>query len=186
VVAPLIGILALQGGVLEHAAHLRAHGAEVREVRTPAGLEGLDALVLPGGESTTMTLGIAREGLGDPLRSFAASGRPVMATCAGLILLDRTHLDVLPIDCERNAFGRQIRSFEGDVDVAGIDGGPHRGVFIRAPKVVAHDDDVEVLATVDDAVVGVRRGPVEGYAFHPELTEDGRIHAAFVARVREG
>lgn len=182
-VAPLIGILALQGGVLEHAAHLRAHGAEVREVRTPAGLDRLDALVLPGGESTTMTLGIAREGLEDPLRDFAASGKPLLATCAGLILLDRAHLDVLPIDCERNAFGRQIRSFEGDVDVSGIDGGPHRGVFIRAPKVVAHDDDVEVLATVDDAVVGVRRGSVEGYAFHPELTEDGRIHAAFVARV---
>jgi 5'-phosphate synthase pdxT subunit len=186
VVAPLIGILALQGGVGEHAAHQRAHGAEVREVRTPAGREGRDGLVLPGGESTTMTLGIAREGLGDPLRAFAASGRPLMATCAGLILLDRDHLDVLPIDCERNAFGRQIRSFEGDVDVAGIDGGPHRGVFIRAPKVVAHDDDVEVLATVDDAVVGVRRGSVEGYAFHPELTDDDRIHAAFVARVSGG
>lgn len=184
-VAPLVGILALQGGVLEHAAHLRALGTEVREVRTPAGLDGLDALVLPGGESTTMTLGIAREGLEEPLRAFAASGRPVMATCAGLILLDRAHLGVLPIDCERNAFGRQIRSFEGDVDVAGIDGPPHRGVFIRAPKVVAHDDDVEVLATVEDAVVGVRRGTVEGYAFHPELTDDGRLHAAFVARLRD-
>lgn len=185
-VAPRVGILALQGGVLEHAAHLRAHGAEVREVRTPEGLDGLDALVLPGGESTTMTLGIAREGLGDPLRAFAASGRPLLATCAGLILLDRAHLDVLPIACERNAFGRQIRSFEGDVDVAGIDGGPHRGVFIRAPKVVEHDDDVTVLARVDDAVVGVRRDAVEGYAFHPELTDDGRIHAAFVARVDAG
>lgn len=183
-VAPLVGILALQGGVLEHAAHLRAQGAEVREVRTPVGLEGLDALVLPGGESTTMTLGIAREGLEEPLRAFAASGRPLLATCAGLILLDREHLDVLPITCERNAFGRQIRSFEGDVDVEGLDGGPHHGVFIRAPKVVAHDDDVEVLARVDDAVVGVRRGSVEGYAFHPELTEDGRIHEAFVRRVR--
>jgi 5'-phosphate synthase pdxT subunit len=183
VVAPLVGVLALQGGVLEHAEHLRAHGAEVREVRTPAGLEGLNGLVLPGGESTTMTLGIAREGLGEPLRRFAESGRPLLATCAGLILLDREHLDVLPITCERNAFGRQIRSFEGDVDVEGLDGGPLRGVFIRAPKVVAHDD-VEVLARVDDAVVGVRRGSVEGYAFHPELTEDGRIHEAFVRRVR--
>lgn len=182
-VAPLVGILALQGGVLEHAAHLRAHGAEVREVRTPGGLDGLDALVLPGGESTTMTLGIAREGLEDPLRAFASSGRPVLATCAGLILLDRAHLDVLPILCERNAFGRQIRSFEGDVDVDGVAGGPHRGVFIRAPKVVDHDDDVDVLATVDGAVVGVRRGAVEGYAFHPELTDDGRIHAAFVGRI---
>jgi 5'-phosphate synthase pdxT subunit len=186
VVAPTVGVLALQGGVLEHTAHLRAHGAEVREVRTPEGLGGLDALVLPGGESTTMTLGIRREGLEDPLRDFAASGRPVMATCAGLILLDREHLDVLPILCERNAFGRQIRSFEGDLDVAGLGGGPHRGVFIRAPKVVDVARPVEVTARVDDAVVGVRAGAIEGYAFHPELTDDGRIHEAFVARVREG
>jgi 5'-phosphate synthase pdxT subunit len=184
VVAPLIGVLALQGGVREHADHLRAAGAEVREVRTPAGLEGLDGLVLPGGESTTMTLGIAREGLGDPLRALAAAGTPVLATCAGLILLDRAHLDVLPLECERNAFGRQIRSFEGDVPVQGLDGGPFRGVFIRAPKVVEHADDVQVVATVDDAVVGVRHGAIEGYAFHPELTDDDRIHAAFVARVR--
>jgi 5'-phosphate synthase pdxT subunit len=185
VVAPTVGVLALQGGVLEHTAHLRAHGAQVREVRTPEGLEGLDALVLPGGESTTMTLGIRREGLEEPLRAFAASGRPVMATCAGLILLDREHLDVLPIVCERNAFGRQIRSFEGDLEVDGIAGGPHRGVFIRAPKVVEVEAPVEVTARVDDAVVGVRSGAIEGYAFHPELTDDGRIHEAFVARVRE-
>jgi 5'-phosphate synthase pdxT subunit len=184
VVAPTVGVLALQGGVLEHAEHLRAHGAEVREVRTPEGLEGLDGLVLPGGESTTMTLGIAREGLEGPLRAFAASGRPVLATCAGLILLDRDHLDVLPFSCERNAFCRQIRSFEGDVEIAGLEGGPLRGVFIRAPKVVDHADDVEVVARVDDAVVGVRRGAVEGYAFHPELTDDGRLHARFVDRVR--
>ncbi|MCW3041025.1 MAG: pdxT, partial [Solirubrobacterales bacterium] len=122
-VAPLVGVLALQGGVLEHAAHLRASGAEVREVRTPEGLDGLDGLVLPGGESTTMTLGIAREGLGDPFRRFAESGRPLLATCAGLILLDRELVDVLPISCVRIAFGRQIRSFEGDVEVAGVEGG---------------------------------------------------------------
>ncbi|WP_375341777.1 pyridoxal 5'-phosphate synthase glutaminase subunit PdxT [Patulibacter defluvii] len=181
--APLIGILALQGGVAEHAQHLRAAGAEVREVRTPAGLDGLDALVLPGGESTTMTLGIAREGLAEPLRAFAASGRPLLATCAGLILLDREHLGLLPIRCERNAFGRQIRSFESDLEVAGLEGGPIRAIFIRAPRVTERGDGVTVTAEVDGAVVGVRAGAIEGYAFHPELTDDGRIHERFVAAV---
>ncbi len=179
-----IGILALQGGVAEHAALLERCGADVRLVKTPAGLDGLDGLVLPGGESTTMTLGIEREGLGDPLRAFARSGRPVLATCAGLILLDRDHLDVLPIRCERNAFGRQTRSFESDLGVAGIDGPPINGVFIRAPKVIDFDPSVEVTVRADDAVVGVRSGTVEGYAFHPELTDDDRIHRAFVERVR--
>lgn len=182
-VAPLVGILALQGGVQEHAALLRACGADVREVRTPEGLDGLDGLVFPGGESTTMTLGIAREGLGDPLRQLIADGRPVLATCAGLILLDRLHLDVLPLRCERNAFGRQIHSFESDLDVVGVDGGPIHGVFIRAPKVVEADPAVEIVARVDDAIVGVRHGEVEGYAFHPELTGDDRIHRGFVGRV---
>ncbi len=181
---PTVGILALQGGVGEHAALLERSGAAVRLVKTPAGLDGLDALVLPGGESTTMTLGIEREGLQEPLRAFAASGRPVLATCAGLILLDRDHLDVLPIRCERNAFGRQTRSFESALDVSGIDGGPINGVFIRAPKVVDHDPSVEITVRVDDAVVGVRSGAIEGYAFHPELTDDDRIHRGFVARVQ--
>lgn len=179
-----VGILALQGGVGEHAALLERSGAAVRLVKVPAALEGLDALVLPGGESTTMTLGIEREGLGDPLRRFAASGRPVLATCAGLILLDRDHLDVLPIRCERNAFGRQTHSFESDLAVDGIDDGPVHGVFIRAPKVVELGPGVAVTARTpdDDAVVGVRAGAIEGYAFHPELTDDDRIHRAFVAR----
>lgn len=179
-----VGILALQGGVAEHAALLERCGADVRLVKTPAGLDGLDALVLPGGESTTMTLGIEREGLREPLRAFVQSGRPVLATCAGLILLDRDHLDVLPIRCERNAFGRQTRSFESDLSVAGIDGPPINGVFIRAPKVVDLDPSVEITVRADDAVVGVRSGAVEGYAFHPELTDDDRIHRAFVERVR--
>jgi pyridoxal 5'-phosphate synthase pdxT subunit len=183
-VTTTVGILALQGGVAEHATLLERCGADVRLVKTPAGLEGLDGLVLPGGESTTMTLGIEREGLHEPLRAFAQSGRPVLATCAGLILLDRDHLDVLPIRCERNAFGRQTRSFESDLDVAGIDGAPVNGVFIRAPKVVDLDPSVEITGRADDAVVGVRSGTVEGYAFHPELTDDDRIHRAFVERVR--
>ncbi|MFA4927104.1 MAG: pyridoxal 5'-phosphate synthase glutaminase subunit PdxT [Patulibacter sp.] len=178
-----IGILALQGGVAEHAALLERCGAAVRLVKTPAGLDGLDGLVLPGGESTTMTLGIEREGLREPLREFVGSGRPVLATCAGLILLDREHLDVLPIRCERNAFGRQTRSFESDLDVAGIAGGPVHGVFIRAPKVIDLDPGVEITARADDAIVGVRSGATEGYAFHPELTDDDRIHRAFVTRV---
>lgn len=182
--SPTIGILALQGGVAEHAALLERGGANVRPVKTPDGLDGLDGLVLPGGESTTMTLGIEREGLGEPLRVFLRSGRPVLATCAGLILLDRDHLDVLPIRCERNAFGRQTRSFESDLDVAGIEGGPFNGVFIRAPKVIDLDPPVEITVRVDDAVVGIRAGELEGYAFHPELTDDDRIHRAFVARVR--
>lgn len=179
-----VGILALQGGVAEHAALLERAGADVRLVKTPTGLEGLDGLVLPGGESTTMTLGIEREGLREPLRAFARSGRPLLATCAGLILLDREHLDVLPIRCERNAFGRQTRSFESDLVIAGIDGPPVNGVFIRAPKVVDLDPSVEVTVHVDDAIVGVRLGNMEGYAFHPELTDDDRIHRAFVERVR--
>lgn len=181
---PTVGILALQGGVGEHAALLERSGARVRLVRTPAGLEQLDGLVLPGGESTTMTLGIEREGLREPLRDFAASGRPLLATCAGLILLDRAHLDVLPIRCERNAFGRQTHSFESDLDVVGVEGGPVHGVFIRAPKVVDLDPGVEIIARDDDAVVGVRAGAIEGYAFHPELTDDDRIHRAFVERIR--
>ena len=180
---PLVGVLALQGGVAEHVAALERSGAAARLVKTPAALEGLDGLVLPGGESTTMTLGIEREGLAEPLRDAVTGGLPVLATCAGLILLDRAHLDLLPVACERNAFGRQIRSFEADVDVAGLEGGPFHAVFIRAPKVVDLGAGVEETARVDDAVVGVRRDAVEGYAFHPELTEDDRLHAAFVARV---
>lgn len=179
-----VGILALQGGVAEHAALLERCGADVRLVKAPAGLDGIDGLVLPGGESTTMTLGIEREGLREPLQAFVRSGRPVLATCAGLILLDREHLDVLPIRCERNAFGRQTRSFESELDVAGIDDPPVNGVFIRAPKVVDLDPSVEVTVRADEAIVGVRAGEVEGYAFHPELTDDDRIHRAFVERIR--
>ena len=126
----MVGVLALQGGFAAHARILRELGAEVREVRTPEDLEGLDGLVMPGGESTTMTLGVDREGLAGPLREFAASGRPVLATCAGMIMLDRDHLGVLDLRCERNAFGRQVRSFETDLE---LDGQTVHAVFIRAP-----------------------------------------------------
>src|SRR6476619_7834714 len=119
---PLVGVLALQGDFAAHSRVLRGLGADVREVRTPAGLQGLDGLVMPGGESTTMTLGIQREGLGDPLREFVRSGKPVLGTCAGMIMLDREHLGCMDTLCKRNAFGRQIRSFEENLAIPGIYG----------------------------------------------------------------
>src|SRR5947208_894206 len=124
-----VGILALQGGFEAHAAIVRSLGAEAQEVRVPADLEGLDALIIPGGESTVMSLGIEREGLAGPLRDLIAAGTPVLGTCAGMIMLDRSHLGVLDIDAERNAFGRQPRSFEANLDLNGVDGGPLRAVF---------------------------------------------------------
>lgn len=180
-----VGILALQGDFAAHARMLRALGGEPREVRVPADLDGLDGLVIPGGESTTMTLGIEREGLAEPLRALAASGTPLFGTCAGLIMLDRDHLGVLDVRAERNAFGRQVRSFEADLDVAGIEGGPVRAVFIRAPWVAEHGDGVEVLAEVDGRPVAVREGDVLAIAFHPELGDDARLHARFLEMVRE-
>lgn len=169
----VVGVLALQGDFEAHGKMLRALGAGVREVRVPADLEGLDGLIIPGGESTTMTLGIAREGLAEPLREFAASGAPVLGTCAGMIMLDRTHLGVLDIECRRNAFGRQIRSFEADLQ---IEGKPVRAVFIRAPWVEVCGEDVEVLAAVDGHPVAVRQGNVLAVSFHPELAGETRLH----------
>jgi 5'-phosphate synthase pdxT subunit len=184
--APLVGVLALQGDFAAHRRMLEALGAQVREVRVPADLDGLAGLVIPGGESTTMTLGVAREGLADPLRDLAGARVPILGTCAGLIMLDRDHLGVLDMTARRNAFGRQIRSFEADLDLAGItDGGlPMRAVFIRAPWVAEHGDDVQVLAEVDGHVVAVREGNVIAVSFHPEITGDDRVHAAFLALVR--
>lgn len=181
---PLVGVLALQGGFDAHAVVLRSLGADVREVRVPADLEGLDGLVLPGGESTTMTLGVEREGLAEPLRAFAAAGAPLLGTCAGLIMLDRAHLGIMDITAERNAFGRQVRSFEADLTIPGIAGDPVRAVFIRAPWVAAHGPEVEVLAAVDGHVVAARQGDRIAVAFHPELTGDPRVHELFLARVR--
>ncbi|MFL5845934.1 MAG: pyridoxal 5'-phosphate synthase glutaminase subunit PdxT [Solirubrobacteraceae bacterium] len=177
----MIGVLALQGGFAAHAAILRRLGAEVREVRVPADLEGLGGLVMPGGESTTMTLGVAREGLGDPLREFAASGRPVFGTCAGMIMLDRDHLGVLDVRCERNAFGRQTRSFETDLD---IDGNPIHAIFIRAPWATELGPGVEELAAVDGHVVAVRQDNVLAVAFHPELAGETALHEGFLEQVR--
>jgi 5'-phosphate synthase pdxT subunit len=169
-------VLALQGDFEAHAKLLHRLGAQAREVRVPADLEGLDALVLPGGESTTMTLGIEREGLGDPLRALAASGAPILGTCAGMIILDRDHLGILDIRAQRNAFGRQLRSFEADLDIDGVRGGPVHAVFIRAPWAAETGPEVEVLAAVDGHPVAVRQGNVLAISFHPELSGEPRLH----------
>ncbi|HEY2319497.1 MAG TPA: pyridoxal 5'-phosphate synthase glutaminase subunit PdxT [Solirubrobacteraceae bacterium] len=181
--APLVGVLALQGDFEAHAKILARLGASAREVRVPADLEGLDALIIPGGESTVMTLGIERERLGDPLRELARSGTPVLGTCAGMIMLDRAHLGVLDIEARRNAFGRQLHSFEADLDVTGVDGGPVHAVFIRAPWVAETGTEVEVLAAVEGHPVAVRQGNVMAVSFHPELTGETRLHELLLAAV---
>jgi len=181
---PLVGVLALQGGFEAHAKALEELGARTRIVRVPADLDGLDGLVMPGGESTTMTLGIEREQLAEPLREFVRSGRPTLGTCAGLIMLDREHLGVLDAVAQRNAFGPQIHSFEADVEIDGVEGGPMRAVFIRAPWIAEHGPEVEILAEVDGHPVAARQGNVTVVSFHPELTDDSRLHATFVEQVR--
>jgi len=181
---PLIGVLALQGGFAAHELVLRGLGADVREVRTPADLDGLDGLVIPGGESTTMTLGIEREGLAGPLRELVAGGVPVLGSCAGLIMLDREHLGLMDVRAERNAFGRQPQSFETDLELAGLAGGPLRAVFIRAPWIAEHGPDVEILAEVDGHPVAARQDGRLAVAFHAELTDDDRIHRLFLDSVR--
>lgn len=183
--APLIGVLALQGDFEAHARLLRPLGAEVREVRVPGDLEGLDGLVLPGGESTTMTLGIAREGLAEPLRELVRAGTPVLGTCAGMIMLDRAHLGVMDVRTERNAFGRQVRSFEADVELEGFGPEPLRAVFIRAPWITEAGAAVEILAAVDGHPVAARQGEMLAVAFHPELSGDARLHRWLLERVRE-
>jgi 5'-phosphate synthase pdxT subunit len=179
----VVGVLALQGDFEAHSVILRALGAEPRVVRTPKDLDGLDGLVMPGGESTTMTLGIEREGLAEPLRQMVKRGTPVLGTCAGMIMLDREHLDVLDVLTRRNAFGRQVSSFEADVAVTGA--GAMRAVFIRAPWVEDVGEGVEVLAEVEGHPVAVRQGNVLAVAFHPELTGDARLHQWLVDRIRD-
>jgi 5'-phosphate synthase pdxT subunit len=169
-----VGVLALQGDFEAHGALLRGLGAGVREVRVRGDLDGLEALVLPGGESTTMMLGIDREALAQPLRELSARV-PVLGTCAGMILLDRDHLGVLDMRCERNAFGRQVHSFEGGVMLTGFDA-PFHGVFIRAPWVAEHGPAVDVLGAVDGHPVAVAAGRILAVAFHPELTGEERLH----------
>lgn len=179
----VIGVLALQGGFEAHGRMLRRLSAEVREVRTPADLDGLDGLVIPGGESTTMTLGIEREGLREPLRKLAGRGTPILGSCAGLIMLDADHLGLMDIRAQRNAFGRQSHSFETDLDVRGLADGPLRAVFIRAPWIAEHGPGVEILAEVDGHPVAARQGGMLAIAFHAELTDDDRVHRLFLETI---
>ena len=176
-----IGVLAVQGNFREHAAMLRRLGADVVEVRLPEQLDGLDGLVIPGGESTAIMRLIRLYGLEDAIREFAA---PVFGTCAGMILLDRAHLGLVDLEVERNAYGRQPASFEADLRLEG-DGEPLRGVFIRAPRVKRHGAGVEVLAEHDDVPVLLRQGRFLVASFHPELTADPRVHERFLELVRE-
>jgi 5'-phosphate synthase pdxT subunit len=176
-----IGVLAVQGNFREHAAMLRRLGANVVEVRKPEQLEELDGLVVPGGESTTFMRLMRLYGLDEALRSFAG---PVFGTCAGMIVLDRRHLDLMDLEVERNAYGRQVASFEADLRLDD-DSEPLRGVFIRAPRVREHGGDVEVLAEHDGEPVLLREGRFLVASFHPELTEDTRVHELFLDQVRE-
>ncbi|MGK2955627.1 MAG: pyridoxal 5'-phosphate synthase glutaminase subunit PdxT [Solirubrobacterales bacterium] len=174
-----IGVLAVQGGFAAHAAHLNSVGARAVEVRTPEDFAGLDGLILPGGESTTITMGIESAGLGDSIAAHHAAGKPILGTCAGMIVADRDHLGLIDITTKRNAFGRQLASFEDDIDLDRIIDSPVRGIFIRAPWVEEMGEGVEVLATVRDHPVAVREGTVTAISFHPELTADDRVHAWF-------
>jgi pyridoxal 5'-phosphate synthase pdxT subunit len=179
----LIGVLALQGGFEAHERMLERLGPRpprTREVRTPGDLEGLDGLVIPGGESTTMTLGVAREGLAEPLRALAARGAPILGSCAGLIMLDRDHLALMDVRAERNAFGRQTKSFEADVEVDGIAGGPLRAIFIRAPWIAEHGPEVQILGELDGHAIAARQGTLLAVAFHAELGRDERLHRLFL------
>ncbi|HEU5252463.1 MAG TPA: pyridoxal 5'-phosphate synthase glutaminase subunit PdxT [Solirubrobacterales bacterium] len=176
-----VGVLALQGDFEAHAKTLRALGAEPREVRTPAEMEGLDALVIPGGESTTIVKQIESAGLEAALQAHHEAGRPILGTCAGLIVCDAEHLGFLDVTAKRNAFGRQLQSFEADLEVDGIGDEPLRAVFIRAPWVESYGPGVEVLASYAGHPVAIREGSVLACAFHPELTDDPRFHAIFMA-----
>jgi 5'-phosphate synthase pdxT subunit len=176
-----IGVLAVQGNFREHAAMLRRLGAGAVEVRKPGELQGLDGLVIPGGESTTFMRLMRLYGLDEAVREFTG---PVLGTCAGMIVLDREHLGAVDIEVDRNAYGRQVSSFEADLALAG-DGQPLRGVFIRAPRVREVGPDVEVLAELDGEPVLLREGRFIVASFHPELTDDTRVHERFLDLVRE-
>lgn len=179
----LVGVLAIQGDFEAHVTVLERLGAHARAVRVPADLDGLAGLVIPGGESTTITMGIEREGLADPLRELVRKGTPVLGTCAGMIVLDRSHLGLLDIDAERNAFGRQVKSFEADVDMPAL-GASIRGVFIRAPWVADHGEGVEVLAEVDGHPVAVREDAILAVAFHPEIQGETCLHEWLLEQAR--
>lgn len=191
-----VGVLAVQGDVREHLQRLRESGVAATAVTEPAQLAGIDGLVLPGGESTTMSILLQREGFMEPLRDFRMEGRPLFGSCAGLILLadqvldgrpDQQTIGGLSIAVRRNAFGRQIDSFEAQLSIPVLGPDPFMAVFIRAPLVETRSGDVEILATLvaSEAIVAVRQGPVVGVSFHPELTADLRMHQYFVDIVQE-
>jgi 5'-phosphate synthase pdxT subunit len=184
-----VGVLAMQGDVAEHASALADCGAHVVEVRGPGDVAAIDALVLPGGESTTMSMLLESSELFEPVAARLADGMPAFGTCAGMILLaadvadgrpDQRSFAAVDIGVRRNAFGRQVQSFEADLDVAGLDGGPFDAVFIRAPVIERVGPGVEVLAAVDGRPVLCRQGGVMAAAFHPELSADLRLHRLFL------
>ena len=186
-----VGVLALQGNVREHLMALRGCGAEASTVRTPAELDAVDALVLPGGESTTMSRLLQVFNLEMPLRERLAAGMPTLSTCAGLILMSREVLDgrsdqislrILDVSVRRNGYGRQIESFEADVPVTLLGVAPFRAVFIRAPLIEHVGPDAEVIATFGSNAVAVAQGPHLGLCFHPEMTNDARLHQVFLER----
>jgi 5'-phosphate synthase pdxT subunit len=185
---PLIGVLAIQGAFAEHIRALEACGARTRVVRSTSDLDGLDGIVLPGGESTTMTMLMERVGLLGPLRAAIDGGLPTLATCAGMIVLarevsdgmaDQRGLGLLDIAVRRNGYGRQVDSFEADIEVAGLDGKAFHAIFIRSP-LVESTGDVEVVATHEGHAVAVRQGKIVALCFHPELTKDLRLHRQFL------
>jgi 5'-phosphate synthase pdxT subunit len=186
-----VGVLALQGDFAEHESMLKRLGVDAPEVRLPSDLEGLDALVIPGGESTTITRLLEAYGLSEPIREFARA-KPVWGTCAGAIVmardatdLDRPTLDLMDIEVRRNAFGRQVDSFETDIAIEGIEGPPLHAVFIRAPVIESVGEGVEVLARLESGeIVAVRQGQMLATSFHPELTDDPRMHALFVGMAK--
>jgi 5'-phosphate synthase pdxT subunit len=177
----VIGVLAVQGGFEAHERVLRGLGADVSQVRVPADLIGLDGLVIPGGESTTISMGIESADLGSAIRAHHEAGRTIFGTCAGMIVCDDAHLGLIDATAARNAFGRQLQSFEADLEVEGLGDEPLRAVFIRAPWVERQGKRVEVLASYEGHPVAIREGNVLTCAFHPELTDDSRLHALFMA-----
>jgi len=181
-----IGVLALQGDFEAHLKLLGELGARAHEVRVPADLEGLDGLIIPGGESTTMTIGVNREGLASPLRDFANSGKPILGTCAGMIMLDRAHLGIGDFITKRNAFGRQINSFEIDLELEGFISNKtqSRAVFIRAPWIEDHGPSVQVLATVESHPVAVKQDNLVAVSFHPELSGETALHRWLIATAK--
>lgn len=188
-----VGVLAVQGDFREHRVALERLGVRTREVRRVNDLKGVDGLIIPGGESTTISKLMDAFGLTEPVKAFHAAGGAVYGTCAGLITVasgtvegSPATLGLMDIVARRNAFGRQVRSFEEDVAVGGIDGGPVRAVFIRAPWVESAGPDVEILASCRGHIVAARQGTVLVTAFHPELTDDVRLHRLFIDMIRDG